>query len=81
MGIDPITGNPRQVSKTVEARNQTEAQRKLRAWQKELDEEPVEAALDSSATVRTLIDEWLRHSEARGRAPRTLHDARGRPRR
>ena len=64
------------MSTTVDARNQTEAQRKLRAWQKELDEAPAEASLDSSATVRTLIDEWLRHSEARGRAPRTLHDAR-----
>jgi len=76
VGFDPITGNPRQLSRTVDARNQTEAQRKLRAWQKELDEAPAEATLDSSATVRTLIDEWLRHSEARGRAPRTLHDAR-----
>jgi hypothetical protein len=76
VGVDPITGNPRQLSRTVDARNQTEAQRKLRAWQKELDEAPAEAALDSPATVRTLIDEWLRHSEARGRAPRTLHDAR-----
>ena len=76
VGVDPLTGNPRQLSRTVYARNQTEAQRKLRAWQKELDEAPAEASLDSSATVRTLIDEWLRHSEARGRAPRTLYDAR-----
>ncbi len=76
VGTDPVTGNPRQVSKTVEARNRTEAQRKLREWQNELDNEPVEAAADSTATVRTLIEEWLRHSEVRGRAPRTLHDAR-----
>jgi integrase len=75
-GVDPVTGHPRQLSKTVDARNQTEAQRKLRSWQKELDEAPVEATADSTATVRTLIDEWLRHSEVRGRAPRTLHDAR-----
>jgi integrase len=26
--------------------------------------------------VRSLVEEWLRHSEARGRAPRTLYDAR-----
>jgi len=76
VGTDPVTGNPRQVSKTVEARNRTEAQRKLREWQNELDNDPVEAAADSTATVRTLIEEWLRHGEVRGRAPRTLHDAR-----
>ena len=72
------------MSKTVEARNRTEAQRKLREWQNELDNEPVEAAVDSTATVRTLIEEWLRHSEARGRAPKTLVENRrmaGRPRR
>lgn len=61
VGVDLITGNPRQVSKTVEARNRTEAQRKLREWQNELDNEPVEAAADSTATVRTLIEEWLGH--------------------
>ena len=44
VGVDPITGNPRQMSKTVDARNQTEAQRKLRAWQKELDEAPAEGS-------------------------------------
>jgi len=76
VGTDPVTGNPRQVSKTVDARNRTEAQRKLREWQNELDNAPLEAASDSTVTVRTLIEEWLRHSEARGRAPRTLHDAR-----
>ena len=73
-GSDPVTGNPRQRTKTVEAENQTEARAALRAWQKELDDNRV--ASDSSATVRSLVDEWLRHSEARGRAPRTLHDAR-----
>ncbi len=76
VGTDPVTGNPRQVSKTVEARNRTEAQRKRREWQNELDSAPVEAAADSTATVGTLIEEWLRRSDVRGRAPRTLHDAR-----
>ncbi len=74
VGTDPVTGNPRQRTKTVEAKNQTEARAALRAWQKELDDNRV--ATDSSATVRSLVEEWLRHSEARGRAPRTLHDAR-----
>jgi len=76
-GTDPLSGNPRQLSKTVEARNRTEAQRKLQAWQKELEEAAAVEPPDSPAiTVRTLIDEWLRHSQTRGRAPRTLHDAR-----
>ncbi len=74
VGTDPVTGHPRQRTKTVEAKNQTEARAALRAWQKELDDNRV--ATDSSATVRSLVEEWLRHSEARGRAPRTLHDAR-----
>ncbi len=68
-----MTGHPRQRTKTVEAKNQTEARAALRAWQKELDEN--RTATDSTATVRSLVEEWLRHSEARGRAPRTLHDA------
>jgi len=77
VGTDPVTGNPRQLSKTVEARNLTEAQRKLRTWQQELEEIAAAEEPESQAiTVRTLIDEWLRHSQTRGRAPRTLHDAR-----
>jgi integrase len=74
VGTDPVTGHPRQLTKTVEAKNQTEAQAALWAWQKELDD--TRGAADSTATVRSLVEEWLRHSEARGRAPRTLHDAR-----
>jgi integrase len=77
VGTDPVTGNPRQISKTVEARNGTEAQKLLQDWQRELEDAPGAIPPDSpSITVRTLIDEWLRHSETRGRAPRTLHDAR-----
>ena len=76
VGVDPVTGNPRQLSKTVEARNRTEAQRKLRAWQQELAGSATTATTDSSATVRILIAEWIRHSEARGRAANTLHAAR-----
>ena len=77
VGTDPVTGNPRQLSKTVAARNLTEAQRKLRTWQQELEEAAAAEPSDSPAiTVRDLIDEWLRHGQTRGRAPRTLHDAR-----
>lgn len=74
VGTDTETGPPCQISRFVTARNKTEAQRKLRQWQEELpDSEPMGAG---NATVRSLIEEWLRHSAARGRAPRTLHDAR-----
>ena len=74
--MDPVTCHPRQLSKTVDARNQTKAQHKLHAWQKELGEVPVAATTDSTATVRILLAEWIRHSEARGRAVNTLHAAR-----
>jgi len=74
VGTDTETGRPCQVSRFVTARNKTEAQRKLRQWPEELaDSEPMGAG---NAAVRSLIEEWLRHSAARGRAPRTLHDAR-----
>ena len=77
VGTDPATGNPRQLSKTVIARNLTEAQRQLRTWQQELEKAATaEQPASQVVTVRDLIDEWLRHSQTRGRAPRTLHDAR-----
>jgi integrase len=74
VGTDPVTGHPKQRTKTIEAKNQTEARAALRGWQRELDDN--RSATDSTASVRSLVEEWLRHSEARGRAPSTLHDAR-----
>jgi integrase len=72
-GTDPQTGHPVQINKLIEAKNKTEAQNKLRAWQQELERaQPIGA---SNVTIRTLVEEWLRHSQARGRAPRTIHDA------
>ncbi len=69
-----MTGRPLQLSRNIAAKNKTDAQRQLRDWQQELNE--AEPATAPVVTVRNLIHEWLRHSEARGRAPRTLHDAR-----
>ncbi|MDA8379527.1 MAG: site-specific integrase [Actinomycetota bacterium] len=73
VGTDPVTGNPRQVTRTVQAKNQTEARKALDRLRDEV------AAVEpsgSTATVRTLLEEWLAHSKARGRAPKTLHEAR-----
>jgi hypothetical protein len=78
VGTDTETGRPCQVSRFVAARNKTEAQRKPRQWQEELaDSEPMGAG---NATVRSLIEEWLRHSAARGvpRGPFTTPGARPR---
>ncbi|MDA8365687.1 MAG: hypothetical protein M0Z62_01850 [Actinomycetota bacterium] len=73
VGTDPVTGHPRQVTRTVQAKNQTEARTMLERLRAEV------AAVEpsgSTATVRTLVQEWLAHAEARGRAPKTLHEAR-----
>lgn len=73
VGTDPGTGRPRQITKTVSARNMTEAQRHLNKLRKDLDVAP---QLGSQASVASLLEEWLRHSAARGRAPKTLEEAR-----
>jgi integrase len=72
-GKDPVTGRARLAERTVSARNETEARKLLRDFQHE-----TEAAGKPStgATVRVVVEEWLRHSEARGRSPRTVHEAR-----
>ena len=49
VGTDPVTGHPRQRTRTVEAKYQTEARAALRTWQKELDDN--RDATDSTATV------------------------------
>ena len=46
----------------------------LHNWQQGLDKP--ESSIVAGVTVRSLIEEWLRHSTAHGRTPRTLHDAR-----
>ncbi len=63
----------RQVSRTIEAKNATEARRQLAAFIVEVQADP---PAGSSATVRTTVEEWIRHIEARGRAPRTIEEAR-----
>ena len=72
-GTDPATGMPRQVSRTVTVKGPREANKALETFKAE-----VAAGVHggSSSTVAQLLEEWLRHSKARGRAPRTLHEAR-----
>jgi integrase len=73
VGTNPVTSHPRQVTRTVQAKNQTEARTMLERLRAKV------AAVEpsgSTATVRTLLQEWLAHAGARGRAPKTLHEAR-----
>jgi len=71
-GNDPLTGKPRLVERTVDAANKTQAQVQLR----ELQASQARKQLGTSASVRTVVNEWIRHSETRGRSPRTIHEAR-----
>ncbi len=70
VGTDPVTGHPRQVARTVQAKNQTEARTMLERLRAKV------AAVEpsgSTATVRTLVQEWLAHavlSAALGQAVR-----------
>jgi integrase len=73
VGTDPVTGSPRQITRTVQAKTRREAQQILDSLRDDVvDAEPT----GTTATVRTVINEWLTHSEARGRSPKTLHEAR-----
>src|ERR1035437_4000113 len=73
IGTDPLTGKPRQAQRVVEAKSVTQAQKQLEALKKEL----VDAGQDEiTATLRTVIEEYFRHSETRGRSPKPLHEGR-----
>ena len=73
VGTDPVTGSPRQITRTVQAKTQRQAQHILDALR---DDVATAEPTGNTATVRSLIEEWLEHSKARGRAPKTLHEAR-----
>ncbi len=72
-GTDPVTGHPRQISRVVRAKNRSVAQSLLEDLRSEAGSEP---EYGPGATVATALDEWVKHSEARGRSPRTLQEAR-----
>jgi integrase len=72
VGTDPVTGRPRQVERTVTAKTKAEATRQLDDLRAEVRQAP---QAGSNATVRHVVEEFIRHSGARGRAPRTIHSA------
>lgn len=69
-GTDPMTGKPRQMSKTVAAKNKTAAQAILKTWQREIGDSPKPG---STATVRVVLDEFLAFKSGRGASPTTLY--------
>lgn len=72
VGRDPVTGRPRQASRTVRATSKT-VNRELAKFIVDLGDRAHPA---TNATVAQVLEEWLRHAAARGRAPRTIHEAR-----
>lgn len=73
IGTDPVTGKPRQRTRTVHAKNKTAANKALAAFVTECMAEPKPGP---DATVGLVVEEWLRQVTALGRSPRTLHEAR-----
>jgi integrase len=56
-GTDPVTGRPRQASKTVRARTETIAKRELRAFAVEV--QARHGAIPTSVTVKGLLGRWV----------------------
>jgi integrase len=72
-GTDPVTGHPLQISRVVRAKTKGQAQKLLDEFRSEVGTEP---EYGPGATVATALSEWMKHCEARGRSPRTLHEGR-----
>lgn len=72
VGRDPVTNRPRYASKTIKAKNVTEARKALVAFGAE--QEGVK--LDSTATVETVMREYIRSLELTRKAPLTVAKAR-----
>lgn len=60
IGPDPLTGHPRQVSRTVRVHTKTEALKELRKLASEVDRG--QHTLQSRTTVSQLLAEWMRHA-------------------
>lgn len=71
VGRDPITGRPRQASRTVKAANDTEARKALRRFVGDVEQGRV-AKVGPSATVGDLLQAWLAHLASEGRAQTTI---------
>jgi len=72
VGRDPVTGRPRPATQTVDAKSRKQAQAKLNTF---ISECAAKSKPGTSATVEVILAEWLQHSEARGRSPKTIHEA------
>lgn len=78
-GRDPVTGKPRQITRTWAApRREPEAGKRQAA--KELAKLVAEVERGehggTGSTFGMLLDEWLAHGERMGRSPKTLHEYR-----
>ena len=71
-GIDPTTEKPRQHVRTITAKTKRDAQKALDDFAREMGRD----GPTTTKTVGQLLDEYMMHSEARGRAPRTVHEGR-----
>ena len=72
IGLDPVTGKRRSVSKTIQAKNITAARKELASFVAEHRSEKV----GSSMTVERLMAEYIASLEAKRRAPLTISAAR-----
>jgi len=77
VGRDPVTGKPKQISRSYVA-NRKEPGAGKRAAERKL--ASLVAAVErgeyggSKATLGALLSEWLDHSDRMGRSPKTLHE-------
>ena len=79
VGDDPVTGKPRQVSRTyVAPRREAGAGKREAGRQLAKLVAEVECGLHggSASTFGLLLDEWTAHGERMGRSPKTLHEYR-----
>lgn len=67
-GVDPLTGKPRRMSRTIVAKNKTAAQAQARRILADVTTE----SLGTSAPMRQLLAEWMKFQSGRGRSPTTL---------
>ena len=72
VGRDPVTDRPRYASRTITPKNITEARKALKAFK----DEQVGVKLDSTATIETVMHEYVRSLELTRRAPLTIFRAR-----
>ena len=71
-GIDPITGEPRRISRTFEAKTRAAAEKKVRGFIAELEDDP---ETGSNVTMSYLFARWIEQLEVTGKSPSTVYAA------